>query len=91
MLLLDLLSMPMSRMLLGLWTKWDKASRDEVEGFLNQWERSAISLKRFGYQSLVQLIEFSFYGLPLNFRAIRYPEVPAAIQPFLRRFSAGDH
>lgn len=91
MLLLNLLSMPLTRTLLGLWTKWDKASRDEVEGFLDQWERSAISLKRFGYQSLVQLMEFSFYGLPQNTVAIRYPEVPAAIQPFLRRFSAGEH
>lgn len=91
MLLLDLLSMPLTRTLLGLWTKWDKASRDEVEGFLDQWERSALSLKRFGYQSLVQLMEYSFYGLPNNTVAIRYPDVPAAIQPFLRRFSAGDH
>ncbi len=91
MLLLDLLSMPLTRTLLGLWTKWEKASRDEVEGFLDQWERSALSLKRFGYQSLVQLMEYSFYGLPNNTVAIRYPDVPAAIQPFLRRFSAGDH
>ncbi len=91
MLLLDLLSMPLTRTLLGLWTKWEKASRDEVEGFLDQWERSALSLKRFGYQSLVQLMEYSFYGLPNNTMAIRYPDVPAAIQPFLRRFSAGDH
>ncbi len=91
MLRLDLLSMPLTRTLLGLWTKWEKASRDEVEGFLDQWERSALSLKRFGYQSLVQLMEYSFYGLPNNTVAIRYPDVPAAIQPFLRRFSAGDH
>ncbi len=91
MLLMDLLSMPLTRTLLGLWTKWEKASRDEVEGFLDQWERSALSLKRFGYQSLVQLMEYSFYGLPKNTVAIRYPDVPAAIQPFLRRFSAGEH
>jgi hypothetical protein len=91
MLLLNLLSMPLTRTLLGLWTKWEKASRDEVEGFLDQWERSTISLKRFGYQSLVQLMEFAFYGQTRNTVAIRYPDVPAAIQPFLRRFSAGDH
>ncbi len=91
MLLMDLLSMPLTRTLLGLWTKWEKASRDEVEGFLDQWERSALSLKRFGYQSLVQLMEYSFYGLPKNAVAIRYPDVPAAIQPFQRRFSAGEH
>jgi len=91
MLLLNLLSMPLTRTLLGLWTKWEKAPRDEVEGFLNQWERSTLSLKRFGYQSLVQLMEFAFYGVKANTLAIRYPDVPAAIQPFLRRFSAGDH
>jgi hypothetical protein len=91
LLLLNLLSMPLTRILLGLWTKWEKASRDEVEGFLSEWERSAISLKRFGYQSLVQLMEFAYYGVPENTATIRYPDVPAAIQPFLRRFSAGEH
>lgn len=91
MLLLNLLSMPLTRTLLGLWTKWEKASRDEVEGFLSQWERSSISLKRFGYQSLVQLMEFAFYGQHDNTIAVRYPGVPTAIQPFLRRYSAGDH
>ncbi|WP_141733038.1 hypothetical protein [Oligoflexus tunisiensis] len=89
MLLLDLLSMPLTRALLGLWTRWDKAPRAEVEEFLNQWERSSISLKRFGYQSLVQILEFAFYGVRANTVALRYPDVPAAIQPFLRRFSAG--
>ncbi len=91
MLLLNLLSMPLTRTLLGLWTKWEKASRDEVVGFLDQWERSALSLKRVGYQSLVQLMEFAFYGVRANTKNIRYPDVPAVMQPFLRRFSAGDH
>lgn len=89
MLLLNLLSMPLTRALLGLWTKWEKASRDEVESFLDQWERSALSLKRFGYQSLVQLMEFAFYGVRGNTERIRYPDVPASIQPFLRRFAPG--
>jgi hypothetical protein len=91
LLLLDLLSMPVTRTLLGLWSKWEKASREEVEGFLDQWERSTMSLKRFGYQSLMQLMEFAFYGQPEHTVAIRYPGPPLAIQPFLKRFQTGDH
>jgi hypothetical protein len=90
LLLLDLLSMPLTRRLLGLWTKWEKASREEVQGFLDQWERSTMSLKRFGYQSLMQLLEFAFYGQPEHTVAIGYPGPPAAIQPFLKRFQTGD-
>jgi hypothetical protein len=89
LLLLDLLSMPLARTLLGLWTRWDKAPRAEVEGFLDQWERSSIRFKRFGYQALVQVLEFAYYGVHANIHALRIPEVPAAIQPFLQRFSAG--
>jgi hypothetical protein len=91
LLLLDLLSMPLTRTLLGLWTKWEKTSRDEVEGFLYEWERSTISLKRFGYQSLMQLMEFAFYGQSEHTAPLRYPGPPAAFQPFLKRFQKGDH
>jgi hypothetical protein len=90
LLLLDLLSMPLTRTLLGLWIKWEKTSREEVEGFLDQWERSTMSLKRFGYQSLMQLMEFAFYGQPERTAPLRYPGPPGPIQPFLKRFQKGD-
>jgi hypothetical protein len=92
MLLLNLLSMPLARTLLGgLLSKKEKAPRVETEGVLDQWERTTISLKRFGYQSLVQLMEFVFDGVKAKALTIRYPAVPPTIEPLLRRFSAKDH
>jgi hypothetical protein len=76
MLLLTFLSMPLTRSILGLWTRWDQATRDEVVNFLDRWEKSALSLRRFGYQSLMQLMESAFHSVRGNTIAVGYPDVP---------------
>lgn len=87
MLLLSLLSMPVTRAVLGVWSKWENASRDEVLIFLDRWERNVLSLKRFGYQSLVQLMECAFYAVRGHSAKVEYPDIPASIQPLLKRFA----
>jgi len=88
MLLLTLLSLPVTRIALGLWRPWKEATRDELVGFLGRWEKSIMSFRRFGYQSLMQLMEYAFYGVPGNAAAIGYPGIPPSIGPFLRRFQS---
>jgi hypothetical protein len=64
MLLLTLLSLPVTRIALGLCRPCKEASRDELSGFLGRWQKSMMGLKRFGYQTLMQLMEYAFYGVP---------------------------
>jgi hypothetical protein len=83
LLLFDLLEFPLSRMILGLWPSWDEARRDEVHELLESWAQSGLALKRFVYQSLVQLIHFAWYGTEVGQKAAGYPGPSEAIRAFL--------
>ncbi len=89
LLLLTLLAMPVTRAALGLWTSWEQATQEEVLGFLSRWERSILSLKRFGYQSLMQLMEYAYYGIPAHTRSLKFPGVPSSIKPYLNSLPQG--
>jgi hypothetical protein len=90
-LLLDLLQFPVSRMFLGLWSSWDKARGEDVRAFLESWEQSWLTLKRFGYQSLVQLIHFAWYGTEAGQKRSGYPGPSATIRAFLSRSEGESH
>lgn len=83
LLLLNLLSMRWTRRLLGMWSPWERAKASDVDHFLSSWQQSSLSLKRFGYQSLMQLLDFAYYGQKAGQTQASYPGVPLVIRPFL--------
>jgi hypothetical protein len=75
--LFDVLALPITRgPLTGVWGSWNNASADEVRGFLNRWQNSAIGLLKMGHASLLQLVMMSWYGHPESWAHCGYPGPP---------------
>lgn len=75
--LFDLLWLGPSRVLMaGLWSDWDSAGDDGIEGFLLDWRDSSLNLFRFGYAQLCQLTSLVYYSTPESWSADLYPGPP---------------
>lgn len=64
----------------GYWGSWQNASEAQVAAFLIRWRDSRVSLFRFGYAGLCQLLQMAWYGLPDTWAAIGYPGPPAFLR-----------
>ena len=72
--LFDLLNFGLSRGLTtGVWSKWDKASEDEIENFLTRWRESSLSLFNLAYNGINKLMCATWYGQPASWDQIGYP------------------
>lgn len=75
--LFDLLGMSVTRALLaGVWTSWDRASAQDVAGFLEDWKTSRFNLFRSAYFALHDLIASGWYGNEKSWARIGYPGPP---------------
>lgn len=72
--LFDLVNFSVSRSLTtGVWSKWDEASEEEIEHFLNKWRESSIGLFNLAYNGLNRLACAGWFGLPESWKAVGYP------------------
>jgi len=72
--LFTLLNFSLSRGLTtGVWSKWENATEEEVENFLQRWRDSSVSLFNLGYNGLNKLIAASWYGQPQAWPKAGYP------------------
>ena len=75
--LFDVLAMPVTRgPLTGVWGRWENASPEQIESFLQRWQNSSLSLLKMGHGSLVQLVMMSWYECPQSWGACGYPGPP---------------
>ena len=75
--LFDVLAMPVTRgPLTGVWGRWENASPEQIETFLQRWQNSSLSLLKMGHGSLVQLVMMSWYECPQSWGACGYPGPP---------------
>jgi len=75
--LLNLLNFGLSRGLTtGVWSKWENASEEEINNFLNRWRESNIGLFNMAYNGLNKLIAATFYGHPISWQKSGYPGPP---------------
>jgi len=72
--LFDLVNFSVSRSLTtGVWSKWDEASEEDIEHFLNKWRESSIGLFNLAYNGLNRLACAGWFGLPESWKAVGYP------------------
>mgnify|MGYP000305088621 CR=1 FL=1 len=77
--LFTLLNFGLSRGLTtGVWSKWEHASEEEIENFLNKWRNSSLGLLNLGYNGLNKLMTATWYGQPASWEQIGYPGPPYA-------------
>ena len=60
----------------GVWSPWEDATPTAVDGFLNRWQNSSVSLFRSAYDAIQQLTCACWYGNPHSWTAIGYPGPP---------------
>jgi hypothetical protein len=63
----------------GIWKSWDKASTEDVWGFLDKWRNSRFDLLRSAYLGLNNLIVGSWYGNPKSWSPIGYGGAPKIV------------
>lgn len=82
--LFDLLDFPPTRIALtGIWSGWETASGKEVEGFLDRWSTSPLTLLQLGYAALHDLVVAAWYDNPRAWPWIGYdgpPDIPDEVR-----------
>lgn len=72
--LFNLLNFGLSRGLTtGVWSKWENASEEEIENFLNRWRDSSLGLFNLAYNGLNKLMCATWYGQPAAWSQVGYP------------------
>ncbi len=72
--LFDLLNFGLSRGLTtGVWSKWENASSEEIEHFLNKWRESSLGLFNLAYNGLNKLICATWFGHSASWQQAGYP------------------
>ena len=75
--LFDVLAMPVTRgPLTGIWGRWESATSEQIQHFMQRWQNSSLSLLQMGHGSLVQLVMMSWYECPQSWGACGYPGPP---------------
>lgn len=75
--LFDSLTLPVTRgPLSGVWGRWENASTQDVEAFLERWRNSSLGLLKTGHAALLQLVGMAWYGNPESWRHCGYPGPP---------------
>ncbi|MGX5221290.1 twin-arginine translocation pathway signal protein [Pseudomonas segetis] len=75
--LFDVLALPVTRgPLTGVWGSWENASAADVHHFLDRWQNSSIGLLKMGHESLVKLVQMSWYSRPESWASCGYPGPP---------------
>lgn len=67
---------PARRALAGVASPWERATRGEIDAFLEAWRSSGWTLKRSAYDALHQIILAAWYGNPRSWAGIGYPGPP---------------
>jgi len=71
--LFNLLNMRVSRGLTtGVWSKWENASDEEIDNFLNNWRDSSVSLFNLAYNGINKLMCATWFGQPLSWDKLGY-------------------
>ncbi|MCW9039687.1 MAG: hypothetical protein OQJ76_04250 [Rhodospirillales bacterium] len=79
--LFDLLTFAPTRMLVaGVWSPWDKASTDEIIGFLDGFRGSRFAALRSAYFALTEMTGAAWYGDERSWDRIGYPGPPEVIR-----------
>lgn len=72
--LFDLLNFPITRRLAaGLPVKWQAASAEQIEAFLQRWRASSVGAFNAGYRALTKLITVTYYQIPATWPQSGYP------------------
>ena len=72
--LFDLLNFPITRRLAaGLPVKWQAASAEQIEAFLQRWRNSSVGAFNAGYRALTKLITVTYYQIPATWPQSGYP------------------
>ncbi|AIL64154.1 hypothetical protein [Pseudomonas alkylphenolica] len=75
--LFDVLALPVTRgPLTGIWGRWENASIEQIQAFLQRWENSSLNLLRMGHASLLQLLQMAWYEMPESWARCGYPGPP---------------
>jgi len=75
--LFDVLALPVTRgPLTGIWGRWENASSEHIQVFLQRWENSSLNLLRMGHASLLQLLQMAWYEMPESWVHCGYPGPP---------------
>jgi|LauGreDrversion4_2_1035121.scaffolds.fasta_scaffold14821_5 hypothetical protein len=82
-LLFNLLQFPMSRWMMGIRSEWEQAHASEVNALIQNWNYGGIKILRYGYQSLVSLLQLGWFSLPTSAEATGYPGPPDSIRPYI--------
>jgi hypothetical protein len=72
--LFDLLSFPITRRLVaGVPVKWQDASAEQIEAFLQRWRGSSVGAFNAGYRALTKLITVTYFQIPVTWPQSGYP------------------
>jgi hypothetical protein len=72
--LFDLLNFPITRRLVaGLPVKWQDASPDQLEAFLQRWRGSSVAAFNAGYRALTKLVTVMYFQIPATWPQSGYP------------------
>lgn len=72
--LFNLLNFGLSRGLTtGVWSKWENASFEEIDNFLNRWRDSSVGLFNLAFNGLNKLMCASWYGQAAAWPQVGYP------------------
>ncbi len=82
-LLFNLLQFPMSRWMMGVSDNWDRANPKDITALITNWNYGGIKILRYGYQSLLSLLQVSWYYVPVAIAGTGYPGPPESIRPYL--------
>jgi hypothetical protein len=75
--LLDVLTLPLTRgPLTGIWDRWENASSEHIQQFLDRWQNSSLDLLRQGHAALLQLTLMAWYSCPASWAHCGYPGPP---------------
>ncbi|NVK36513.1 MAG: twin-arginine translocation pathway signal protein [Gammaproteobacteria bacterium] len=72
--LFNLLNFGLSRGLTtGVWSKWENASFEDIDNFLNRWRDSSLGLFNLAFNGLNKLMSATWYGQPAAWPQVGYP------------------
>ncbi len=75
--LFDLLNLSTGRILVArVWSRWETATIEEVESFLNHWRTSSLALLRDSHFTLQTLTIAAWYNNLFSWKSIGYPGSP---------------
>jgi len=83
LLLFNILQFPITRWMMGIRSDWHQADPAAVNALIRNWNFGGVRILRYGYQSLLSLLQLSWYAGATPSASTGYPGVPEAIRPYV--------